>query len=127
MGYPRTVIPKMVTYTQNIIDVADPWELLMQQYIQINCPSCQSPDLVKNGPSENGTQRYRCNTCKRSFQWEYRYLAWLPDTNAQIEEQTLNGSGVSDISRNLKIAKHTVISTLKKPPHRRSILASPNA
>ena len=86
----------------------------MKQYVQIECPHCHHDDLVKNGHSENGTQRYRCKQCRRSFQWEYTYHAWLPETKAQIEEQTLNGSGVRDISRTLGIAKSTVLSELKK-------------
>ncbi|MCP4396616.1 MAG: hypothetical protein GY801_04835 [bacterium] len=42
----------------------------MNQYSQIVCRYCQCKDLVKNGQSENGTQRYRCNGCRRSFQQE---------------------------------------------------------
>jgi len=88
----------------------------MKQYIQITCPFCQSDDLVKNGHSENGTQRDRCHSCRKSFQWEYRYRAWLPEVKEQIVEQTLNSSGIRDISRNLGIAKNTVIAELKKKP-----------
>ena len=90
----------------------------MIQYIQLDCPYCECDDLVKNGHSENGTQRYRCNACRRSFQWEYTYLARMPGVKEQIVEQTLNSSGVRDISRNLGIAKNTVIAELKKqdPP-----------
>lgn len=88
----------------------------MKQYIQIACPHCDSEDLVKNGHSENETQRYRCKTCRKSFQWEYRYRAWLPEVKEQIVEQTLNSSGIRDISRNLGIAKNTVIAELKKKP-----------
>jgi transposase len=104
----------MATGTQRMIHVNDIGDLLMPQYMHIDCPSCQSDDLVKNGHRENGTQRYRCNSCQRSFQWEYTYPAWFPGTKEQIETQTLNGSGVRDISRTLGIAKHTVIAELKK-------------
>ena len=86
----------------------------MNQYVHIECRYCQSKDLVKNGHSENGTQRYRCNHCRRSFQQEYTYAAWLPDVKEQILEQTLNSSGVSDISRNLDSAKPTVIAELRR-------------
>ena len=86
----------------------------MKQYILINCRYCESDDLVKNGHSENGTQRYWCNSCKRSFQTQYSYNAWKPEVKEQIEQQTLNSSGVRDISRNLKISKSTVTSELKK-------------
>ena len=86
----------------------------MKQSIEITCPHCGDDDLVKNGHSENGTQRYRCKGCHRSFQWAYSYRAWQPEVKAQIEELTLNGSGVRAIGRTLKIAKATVIAELKK-------------
>ena len=86
----------------------------MEQYIKIICRHCGNDDLVKNGHSENGTQRYRCNYCKKSFQTEYSYNARKPGVKEQIEKQTLNSSGVRDISRNLEISKNTVISDLKK-------------
>ncbi len=86
----------------------------MKQYIQIDCPDCHREDLVKHGYSENGTQRYRCKACGRSFQWEYTYTAWLPDVKEQIVTQTLNSSGVSDVSRNLDITKPTVIAELRR-------------
>ncbi len=86
----------------------------MKQYIQLECPYCESENLVKNGHSENGTQRYRCNGCQRSFQWEYTYTARMPGVKEQIITQTLNSSGVNDVSRNLDIAKPTVIAELKR-------------
>jgi transposase-like protein len=86
----------------------------MNQYMEIQCRGCGSSDLVKNGLSENGTQRYRCNDCGKSFQNEYRYNAWKPGVKEQIEQQTLNSCGVRDISRNLAISKDTVISELRK-------------
>lgn len=86
----------------------------MKQNIQIFCRHCRSENLRKNGKSENGTQRYYCNKCKGSFQLEYRYNAWKEGVKEQIDTQTLNSSGIRDISRNLKIAQKTVIEHLKK-------------
>jgi len=86
----------------------------MKQYLQLFCPYCQHGDLVKNGRSENGTQRYLCKGCRRSFQPEYTYQAWIPAVKEQIETQTRNSSGIRDISRNLGISKTTVLSELKK-------------
>ncbi|WP_417912323.1 transposase-like zinc-binding domain-containing protein [Candidatus Electronema sp. TJ] len=37
----------------------------------MRCRRCGADDLVRNGRSENGTQRCRCNQCGRSFQNEY--------------------------------------------------------
>ena len=88
----------------------------MKQYIEIRCRHCGADGLVKNGRSENGTQRYRCNECGRSFQNEYSYNAWKPGVKSQIEKQTINSSGVRDIGSNLGISKSTVIFELKKTP-----------
>ena len=81
---------------------------------EINCPHCSSNDLVKNGKSENGTQRWRCNGCKKSFQLKYSYHAREQGTYEKIIELTLNSSGVRDIGRVLKISKDTVVAVLKK-------------
>ena len=75
---------------------------------------CNSEDLRKSGHSENGTQRWLCNGCKKSFQLTYRYNARKPGVKEQITELTMNSSGVRDISRILQITPNTVVSELKK-------------
>ena len=92
----------------------------MKHTQEIICPYCFVSDLVKNGYSENGTQRWRCNRCRKSFQLEYRYNARKQGIKGQIIELTLNSSGVRDISRNLCINKNTVMSELKKNAQRES-------
>jgi transposase-like protein len=81
---------------------------------ELHCPSCSSNDLVKNGKSPNGTQRWCCNQCKKSFRFAYRYNACKPGIKDTIIEMTLNGSGVRDIGRVLMISKDTVCFVLKK-------------
>ncbi len=61
--------------------------------------------MVKNGRSENGIQRQRCNKCRKSFQYDYTYNAWKLGVKEQIEIQTLNSGGVMDISRILDFSK----------------------
>jgi transposase len=80
----------------------------------LKCPYCDSNNLVKNGHRANGTQRWRCNACKKSFQFKYTYNAHKAGVKAEIVTHTLNASGVRDTARVLKIAKGTVISELKK-------------
>ena len=91
----------------------------MNQFVHLTCRYCQSGDLIKNGHSENGTQRYRCNACGRSFQRGYTYNAWKEGTKEQIDEMTLGRSGVRDIGRTLKISPNTVVAPLKKSDRRR--------
>ena len=93
----------------------------MKHSQEVLCPHCSSSDLQKNGHSENGTQRWRCINCRKSFQLTYRYHARKPGVKEQIIVQTMNGSGVRDIGRNLGINKNTVVSELKKNAQREPI------
>jgi hypothetical protein len=65
----------------------------------------------------NGTQRYRCNNrdCPRTiFLLQYHDKGRLPAVKQQIVDMTLNGSGVRDIVRVLRVSSATVINVLKK-------------
>jgi transposase-like protein len=73
--------------------------------IEIECPHCHSQDLVKNGKSSNGTQKWQRNSCRKHFHLDYRYRAWQTRTKEKIIEMTLNSSGVRDIGRMLHINK----------------------
>jgi len=81
---------------------------------ELYCPPCYSNDLVKNGKSGNGTQKWQCNSCKKHFRLSYRYKAWQAGTKEKIIEMTLNSSGVRDIGSVLQISKDTICSVLKK-------------
>lgn len=89
----------------------------MIHYQEIVCPGCGCNNLCKNGLSRNGTQRWRClnEACPTvSFQLDYTYTAHKRGIKEQIDEQTLNSSGVRDTTRNLGINKNTVVNHLKK-------------
>lgn len=45
---------------------------------------------------------------------EYRYKGCVPDTQKQILNMTINGSGIRDTCRVLNISKGKVISTIAK-------------
>jgi transposase-like protein len=72
---------------------------------------------VKHGRSAAGKQRYCCRKqdCqRRSFIQNYSYRGYLPDIKQQVSEMSINGSGIRDTARVLKISPTTVIETLKK-------------
>ncbi len=83
--------------------------------ITVSCRYCGNQDAVRRkGLSTNGHQRYKCEACQRSFQLEYAHRAHQPGIKQQIIDMALNGSGVRDTARVLKINMNTVMSTLKK-------------
>jgi len=81
------------------------------------CPDCGSDDVVKHGRSGAGKQRYKCRNseCRRStFIRAYGYRGYLPEVKQQIVDMALNGSGIRDTARVLRISPTTVIEALKK-------------
>jgi len=88
----------------------------MKHYKEILCPSCKHSDIQKNGKTQKGIQKYRCKSCKRTFQTDYKNKAWQEGMKDKIDAQILNSSGVRETARVLGINKNTVISHLKKKP-----------
>jgi transposase-like protein len=83
----------------------------------VRCPHCQSEAVVKYGKVSNGKARFRCQQsdgCGRTFLQTYAYPGCLPTVKRQIVEMTLNGSGVRDIARVLRVGPNTVLKELKK-------------
>jgi transposase-like protein len=89
----------------------------MTCYQEITCPNCGSNQIMKAGRSTEGTQRYRCQNLDcgtKPFMLNYRYKACEPGIKEQVVDMAINGSGIRDTARVLKINKNTVISTLTK-------------
>lgn len=78
----------------------------------LHCPYCQGINLVKNGKTPQGKQRYQCREvcCDgRTFILDYAYPGQSRKVKAQIIDLALNGSGIRDTARVLHISTSTVI------------------
>ena len=85
--------------------------------VSVQCPVCGGSQVIKHGKSGQGKQRYLCQDqgCPRqTFIREYSDLGRLPQIKEQIIEMSLNGSGIRDSARVLKVSPTTVIKEIKK-------------
>jgi transposase-like protein len=85
--------------------------------IAVHCPACKTTKVVKFGNSATGKQRFRCNNteCNQStFILDYTNKGFLSEIKKQIVDMALNGSGIRDTARVLKVSVNTVLSELKK-------------
>src|SRR5207249_942069 len=83
----------------------------------VKCPVCGGTNVIKHGKSGEGKQRYLCQDPEchgKTFIRDYSDLGRLPQIKEQIIEMSLNGSGIRDIARVLKISPTTVIEEIKK-------------
>jgi transposase-like protein len=80
--------------------------------------------VVKRGKSDTGKQPYRCQNPEwshQSFLLDPAYPGRLPEITQRAIEMSLNGRGVRDTARVLKMSTATVIHALNKKAstHRR--------
>src|SRR5499427_9168827 len=86
-------------------------------YVPVQCPYCQSTEVIKAGKQANGTQRYRCQNdrcARRIFLLQYQDRGRAPEIRRQVVDMAINGSGIRDTARVLRISPTTVIAILKK-------------
>jgi transposase-like protein len=85
----------------------------------VHCPTCDGVEVVKYGKTAEGKQRYLCHNQECScctFILKHFYQGRLSQVKQQIVEMALNGSGIRDTARVLKVSPSTVIEQLKKVP-----------
>ena len=83
--------------------------------VMVRCIHCHSIDVNKHG-FQQSKQRYRCqqSTCHRTFILDYKNRGCLAAVKAQIVDMCINGSGIRDTARVLKVSRNTIINTIKK-------------
>jgi len=83
--------------------------------IELKCPHCQSPNIVRNGKKSNRTQNYLCKACGKQFisDLERTYRGTLSNIVGMIKIRLVRGVGIRDISVILKISITKVLKTLE--------------
>jgi len=88
--------------------------------IPVTCPDCKSDAITKYGKTKEGKQRCYCHNEKcetKTFILNYSYNGYLNNIKESIVDMAVNGSGIRDTARVLKVSPNTVIKTLlKKSP-----------
>src|SRR4030095_5811848 len=85
--------------------------------VPVQCPYCHSSEVIKAGKQANGTQRYQCpngRCVRRIFLLQYQDRRRIPEIRRQVIDTALNGSGIRDTARVLRMSPTTVIAVLKK-------------
>jgi IS1 family transposase/transposase-like protein len=86
----------------------------MKITIELNCPHCNNPNIVRNGKKSNRAQNYLCKACgkqfisdlERTYRGTFSYIAGL------IKIMLVRGAGVRDISATLNISMKKVLKIL---------------
>src|SRR5215813_4392688 len=79
-------------------------------YVSVQCLYCQSTEVIKAGKQANGAQRYRCQNdrcARRIFLLQYQDRGRVPEVRRQVVDMAINGSGIRDTARVLRISPTT--------------------
>ena len=81
--------------------------------ITFECTKCGSLDIVKNGRTKAGKQKFRCNTCNcyGTLNPEEKYSA---ERREEILRAYHERSSLRGLERTFGVARQTVASWLKK-------------
>ena len=63
-------------------------------YVPVECPYCQSTEVIKAGKQANGTQRYRCQNehcARRIFLLQYHDRGRVPEVRRQVVDKAIKG------------------------------------
>ena len=85
--------------------------------ITITCRHCDSPNIIKNGRTKSGQQKYHCKTCsfygtldtKEKERAEQRHLV------EKLHHERVSQRGIARITG---LSRNTIIKLLKKKPLR---------
>ncbi len=94
-------------------------------------PRCHTDQVIKGGKTKAGQQHYKCQNAdcpQYSFLLDPAYKGRLPESKQQVIDMRLNGSGMRDTARVLKMSPTTVMHELKKSvdTHHRQLTPPPH-
>ena len=81
--------------------------------VPVQCPYCQSTEVIKAGKHANRAQRYQRQNgqCERQiFLLPYKDRGRIPEIRCQVVDMVMNGSGIRATARVLRISPTTVIA-----------------
>ncbi len=81
--------------------------------IAIQCPKCGCPDLVKNGRTRTGQQKYHCKACRRygTLDTQDARRAQQRQMIEQLHTERVSHRGIARVTG---LSRTTLIKWLKK-------------
>jgi transposase-like protein len=86
---------------------------MITQIIVNRCTKCQSENIVKNGKTKAGRQKYHCKACG-AYGTLNPSVQYTPERNAEILRAYHERSSLRGIERTFGVARQTVAKWLKE-------------
>ena len=86
---------------------------MITQIIINHCPKCQSANIIKNGTTRAGKQKYQCKECG-TYGTLNPTVAYSPERKAEIMGAYHERSSLRGLERTFGVARQTVAKWLKE-------------
>ncbi len=90
--------------------------ILDMKRTDICCRFCASSQTIRHGYTPKGTQRYRCQTCGRTFLPTPGSVAYDEPRKAEILRAYQERTSLRGLTRIFGVSRTTVTAWLKKKP-----------
>ncbi len=81
--------------------------------VEIRCPDCDSPCVIRHGTTPQATQRFNCKDCKRTFINPADQRAYSQTFKEQVLAAYQERASMRGISRVFGISRNTLVKWLK--------------
>lgn len=85
--------------------------------INLTCRHCGSENIVRNGQTANGKQRFLCRDCRRRSRDDPQPNGYTEEQREEILRAYHERSSLRGLSRTFGVARNTVSGWIKKSDH----------
>ncbi len=82
--------------------------------VNLKCSHCQSENIVRNGKTNNGKQRYLCRSCGKNSRDDPQPNGYPPAEREQILRAYQERSSLRGLTRTFGVSRNTVSVWLKE-------------
>ena len=82
--------------------------------IQLTCRNCGSDDILRNGMTSNGNQRFLCNDCGKRSRQNPQPNGYTEQEREEILRAYQERSSLRGLERTFGVSRNTVSGWLKK-------------
>jgi transposase-like protein len=82
----------------------------------VSCPHCQGSEVVRNGKTPDGRQRFRCRECGRRSTADAGPQGYPDEQRELILRAYQERSSLRGLTRTFGVSRNTVTSWFKKKP-----------
>ena len=98
---------------------------MIEQVVSVVCRHCGSENIVRNGRTRNGKQRYLCHGCGRTSRDAPQAPGYSEEHKETILRAYQERSSLRGLERTFGVSRATVSAWLKKRPEDASEPTSP--